>query len=283
MEIKGWNRSASGTTRIPHAFKEDGTAVCRKNIRHDRFAHFFTLDEVRASTVMESPCLNCLKKVKAMEATPVVDEASVAQERTERAAVAASVAAQFPAVAEFNSVSEPAPVVEGEPATLTAGTRVRILTTGRLGTVNEAAGGKVTIPGHVNFGRVYVDVNRDSVDAGKGLHGRSRPFVDELVTVEQAPEVEPAQCTHGNVPRPDVTGDPIAACRTARGVEDFGVFNDEGCIYFYGCAVDVANEAVKESAESDNIMWSKLCTEHAEQPAGTCEKCHADEDDDPDA
>ncbi|MEV7855161.1 hypothetical protein [Streptomyces sp. NPDC088183] len=177
-----------------------------------------------------------------------------------------------------------APVVDVKPIpTLTAGTRVGSLTTGRLGTVNEAAGGTVTLPGHANFGRAYVDVNWDSADEDKGLHRRSRPFVDELDVVGPAPDVAPTQCIHGNTPRPNVTGDPIEACRSARGVKDFGVFNDEGCIYVYGCAVDVANEAVKECAESDYITWSKLCTEHEEQPAGTCEKCHADEDDDPDA
>ncbi|MEU7039797.1 hypothetical protein AB0A77_01900 [Streptomyces varsoviensis] len=70
MRIKGWNRSASGTTRIPHAFKEDGTAVCRKNIRHDRFTHFFTLEEVQApGALFDAPCMNCRKKIKANEAT----------------------------------------------------------------------------------------------------------------------------------------------------------------------------------------------------------------------
>lgn len=104
--------------------------------------------------------------------------------------------------------------------------------------------------------------------AGPNVYRAAVERVDETVT----------GCVHGNTPHADVTGDPIEACRTARGVEDFGVFNDEGCIYVYGCAVDVANEAVKESAESDYITWSKLCAEHEEQPAGTCGECHADAD-----
>lgn len=95
-------------------------------------------------------------------------------------------------------------------------------------------------------------------------------------TVERVTKAAPG-CIHGNVPVSEIVGDPVDACRTSRGTEDFGVFNDEGCIYVYDCAVDVANEAVKESAESDWITWSKVCSEHAEQPAGTCEECNADE------
>ncbi|MFJ2176424.1 hypothetical protein ACIOHE_26475 [Streptomyces sp. NPDC087851] len=86
----------------------------------------------------------------------------------------------------------------------------------------------------------------------------------------------PQACVHGNTPRPDVTGDPITECRATPGVEDFGAFNDEGCFYSYGCAVDVANKAAKESEESDHITWSKICAAHAEQPAATCEECNAD-------
>lgn len=85
------------------------------------------------------------------------------------------------------------------------------------------------------------------------------------------------QCIHGNAPNPAATGKPIQECRDARGTDDFGVFSDEGCIYTYDCAVDVANEAVKESAESDYITWSKVCTDHAEQPAGTCAECNSDD------
>lgn len=84
------------------------------------------------------------------------------------------------------------------------------------------------------------------------------------------------QCFHGSIPGPDVTGDPIDSCRTARGADAFGVFKDEECIYVDGCAVDVANGATKESADSDCITWSKLCTEHEEQPADACDECHAD-------
>ncbi|MFD4234247.1 hypothetical protein [Streptomyces sp. NPDC058542] len=94
-------------------------------------------------------------------------------------------------------------------------------------------------------------------------------------TVEQVVKATPG-CIHGNVPVSEVVGDPVGACRDSRGNEDFGVFNDEGCIYVYDCAVDVANEAVKESAESDWITWSKVCGEHAEQPASTCDECSAE-------
>ncbi|MFJ2249420.1 hypothetical protein [Streptomyces sp. NPDC087862] len=272
------------------------------------------------------------------------------------------------------------------------GTRV-MSPEGRLGTVNGVDIGRVTLPGHSNYGREYVGVNWDAIKGDMGANRRSRPFVDELSPVAllesprvgervtyavgrrtvnatvtrrtndagqvgvvddgdqtgtvrfvspalltvQAPNLdelhsealyenrlrnllptvaphneghgagrvagtlvdpwtwlrrpvlaadrpvlpvtEPApgpKCRHGRHLVGGVTGNPIDDCRTARGVEDFGVFNDEGCIYVSGCAVDVANEAVKESEHSEHITWSKLCTEHEEQPAGTCEECNTD-------
>ena len=64
-------------------------------------------------------------------------------------------------------------------ADLPKGTRV-MSSEGRMGTVNGVDVGRVTVPGHVNYGREYVGVNWDAVEGDKGLNRRSRPFVDEL-------------------------------------------------------------------------------------------------------
>ncbi|MFD9868490.1 hypothetical protein ACFXI8_26970 [Streptomyces niveus] len=66
-------------------------------------------------------------------------------------------------------------------ADLPKGTRVSYAD-GRMGTVNGVDVGRVTIPGHVNYGREYIGVTSDpteSVPRGQ----RSRPFVDELTVV----------------------------------------------------------------------------------------------------
>ncbi|MFF1417569.1 hypothetical protein [Streptomyces sp. NPDC058280] len=257
---------------------------------------------------LDKPCRHFTCEGEAQVAAKSVEAAH--GEALVEDAVRKSVDAQFPTVAEF--LRDDLPV-------LTPGARVRDRVTGRLGTVNGKTG-KVTIPGHENFGRAYTSVKWDArIHAETPGSEYQRPFVDELELADPSPARKafnlaplanrkladpetvaaihaercqgckgagcPAcaykgrqQCIHGNVSAPGVQGDPIEACRTARGTEDFGVFNDEGCIYVYGCAVDVANEAVKESKESDYITWLKLCTEHEEQPAGTCEECHAVED-----
>lgn len=74
-------------------------------------------------------------------------------------------------------------------ADLPKGTRV-VSPEGRMGTVNGVDVGRVTVPGHVNYGREYVGVNWDAVEGDKGLNRRSRPFVDELrVAPVEAPDV----------------------------------------------------------------------------------------------
>ncbi|MFD9205916.1 hypothetical protein ACFVZM_06500 [Streptomyces sioyaensis] len=102
-----------------------------------------------------------------------------------------------------------------------------------------------------------------------------RPAADTVKAVGA-----PDACIHANVSRPDVLGDPATACRNMSSGEDFGAFNDEGCFYAYGCAVDVANEAAKENEEAEApaddpyATWHRICREHEEQRADTCEQCH---------
>lgn len=97
----------------------------------------------------------------------------------------------------------------------------------------------------------------------------------------------PATCRHGNTPRPDVTGDPIAACANAGGGTEWGAFNAEGCTYSYDCAVDVANESARQNEEAEatpddpESTWGEMCRDHRdqEQPKDGCEECNADEGD----
>ncbi|MFJ8855262.1 hypothetical protein [Streptomyces sp. NPDC102437] len=70
------------------------------------------------------------------------------------------------------------------------GTRV-MSPEGRLGTVNGVDIGRVTLPGHSNYGREYVGVNWDAIKGDMGANRRSRPFVDELslVALLESPRV----------------------------------------------------------------------------------------------
>jgi hypothetical protein len=102
-----------------------------------------------------------------------------------------------------------------------------------------------------------------------------RPAMETLVT---------KMCKHGNEPRPDVTGDPIAECAAKPdGRTEWGAFNDEGCWYAYDCAVDVANECARENEETDSSpedpdnTWGRICPDHEGQPADHCAVCNADE------
>lgn len=84
-------------------------------------------------------------------------------------------------------------------------------------------------------------------------------------------------CMHGNEPSEDVQGDPIAECAKADGGTEWGAFNPEGCFYAYDCAVDVANEAAKESTTEDDIIWGRKCREHEDERAETCSECYAED------
>lgn len=96
-----------------------------------------------------------------------------------------------------------------------------------------------------------------------------------------AAEVDGPRCVHKIAARADVIGDPIAACARKESIQEVGVFNDEGCIEAYDCAVQAANEVARLNAEEDLDAadalygWDLMCTEHREQQRDTCEECNA--------
>jgi hypothetical protein len=119
----------------------------------------------------------------------------------------------------------------------------------------------------------------------------ARAYPELAEVAPKSEPVEPAQakpvtqvCAHGNAPRADVAGDPIAACAAGGGGTDWGAFNDEGCCYRYDCAVDVANESAKENADAEAdeddpaSTWGEMCRDHDSQLKDACEYCFAEED-----
>lgn len=100
------------------------------------------------------------------------------------------------------------------------------------------------------------------------------------------------RCVHNLYAAEAVAGDPVTACATKEPTADVGVFSDEGCVIYFDCAVQAANEAVRldEEDEEDEAAreqaaggepfhtWSILCREHHEQPADRCEECLMDTD-----
>ncbi|MDH6709786.1 hypothetical protein P3T27_006535 [Kitasatospora sp. MAA19] len=111
-----------------------------------------------------------------------------------------------------------------------------------------------------------------------------RPALENLVTT---------MCKHGNTPREDVTGDPIAECSKADGRTEWGAFGDDGdngeAFYVYDCAVDVANEAARENVDAEAApddpyaTWARICPDHQAQSADDCQECYAEEPEDDDA
>lgn len=90
-------------------------------------------------------------------------------------------------------------------------------------------------------------------------------------------------CVHRIEPRPDVSGKPVDACARKESTQGAGVFNDEGCIESYDCAVQAANEAAHLNAQEgpeageQPYSWDLMCREHPEQQVDTCEPCHIEE------
>ncbi|MEV0657138.1 hypothetical protein [Streptomyces sp. NPDC050395] len=99
--------------------------------------------------------------------------------------------------------------------------------------------------------------------------------------------VEPAapECLHRIAVRPDVSGDPIKTCARKQPNQEAGVFNDEGCVEAYDCAVQAANRAAEWNVEEEapagdpTYVWDLLCPDHrdAEQSVDECEECNAEE------
>lgn len=62
-------------------------------------------------------------------------------------------------------------------------TGTRVTNGHRTGQVNGAGWGAVTIEGHDNYGRAWVDVDWDAVDGDMGTNRRGRPFADTLTRI----------------------------------------------------------------------------------------------------
>ncbi|MDN3056195.1 hypothetical protein PH213_16905 [Streptomyces sp. SRF1] len=95
-----------------------------------------------------------------------------------------------------------------------------------------------------------------------------------------------SRCLHNQYAREDVSGDPVKACARKQPNQEAGVFNDEGCIEAYDCAVEAANRAAEwnaeEEAPTDDPLygWDLMCPQHHEQQVDTCEECAADDEQD---
>lgn len=60
---------------------------------------------------------------------------------------------------------------------------LRVTNGHRTGAVNGVAWGVVTLEGHENYGRPWVDVDWDAVDGDMGTNRRGRPFTDTLTRI----------------------------------------------------------------------------------------------------
>lgn len=60
---------------------------------------------------------------------------------------------------------------------------LRVTNGHRTGAVNGVAWGVVTLEGHENYGRPWVDVDWDAVDSDMGTNRRGRPFTDTLTRI----------------------------------------------------------------------------------------------------
>lgn len=97
------------------------------------------------------------------------------------------------------------------------------------------------------------------------------------------PGLAPGHCVHRQYAAEGVTGDPVAACARKESVASVGVFNDEGCIEVYDCAVQAANAAAEMDqaareldVDGEPLTWAVICREHEEQRADSCEECAAE-------
>ncbi|MCM2420292.1 hypothetical protein [Streptomyces sp. RKAG293] len=117
-----------------------------------------------------------------------------------------------------------------------------------------------------------------------------RPGADDApAAVEPAVVEQPApaarECLHHIAARADVSGDPITACARKQPNQEAGVFNDEGCVEAYDCAVQAANRAAEANVRDDapagdpTYTWDLLCADHRDsgQQVDDCEECN-DED-----
>jgi hypothetical protein len=114
--------------------------------------------------------------------------------------------------------------------------------------------------------------------AGVSGPGESPISQDPLAAVDFG---EP-RCVHGFYERPEDRTKPVEACKTKQPTASVGVLSDEGCVEQFDCAVQASDAAARMNAEEQHpaddplYRWAVLCTEHEEQPAGTCEDCFAE-------
>ncbi|WP_328427869.1 hypothetical protein [Streptomyces sp. NBC_00443] len=96
-------------------------------------------------------------------------------------------------------------------------------------------------------------------------------------------DLAPGHCVHGEYAA-GVEGDPAAVCDRKGPGARVGVFNDEGCVEAFDCAVQAASAAYVMNAEDEDARersvdegplytWAVLCGQHEEQRADGCEEC----------
>ncbi|MGX1513999.1 hypothetical protein [Streptomyces collinus] len=114
-------------------------------------------------------------------------------------------------------------------------------------------------------------------EAADGDHS-ARVYPAGVLAPMRERELAANRCVHHQYAAEAVTGDPVKACARKSSGDRFGVFTDEGCAETFDCAVQAANAALVLDADAGESLhrWEALCSEHEEQPAGTCEECAAD-------
>lgn len=56
-------------------------------------------------------------------------------------------------------------------------------------------------------------------------------------------------------------------------MDEYGLFNDEGCVERGLWSQEQAHQALQAYSLEDELTVHRLCSEHEEQPADTCEEC----------
>jgi len=59
---------------------------------------------------------------------------------------------------------------------------------------------------------------------------------------------------------------------------EWGIFNDEGCIEAGFYSQYGADEAALIYRNDEAVTVAKICPDHEEQPADTCEECYSEEE-----
>lgn len=63
-------------------------------------------------------------------------------------------------------------------------------------------------------------------------------------------------------------------------MDEFGIFNDEGCVESGFHSLDEAQAAIQSRYSPDDMLHSaRVCHDHENSEAEHCEECAADEED----